>query len=87
MFLLAKPQLLFDADGNSKTIHIRLGENITLKCPYKNFDHFEWFKDTEPLVNDDALHVELENVSLEDEGEREFLGLFSIHFRCYCRFF
>lgn len=73
VFLLAKPQLLFDADRNFQTIHIRLGENITMKCPYKNFDHFEWYKNTKPLDNNHMLHAELENVSFEDEGERNFV--------------
>lgn len=85
-FLLAKPQLLLDADSDFKTIHIRFGENITLKCPFENFEHFEWIKDAETFENDDdMLDVELENISFEDEGKCQIvvLDLFLAHPEMY----
>lgn len=67
-FSLAKPQLIFDADSNLETIRVRLGENVSLKCPFKNFDHFQWFENTEQIDNQ-ILRLELENVSFKDAGK------------------
>lgn len=68
-FLPAKPQLISDTDRNFETIRVRLNESVILKCPFTNFDHFEWFKNALPMDNNQILQVELENVSFGDAGK------------------
>lgn len=71
--LLAKPQFLYDVNSNFLKIPVQLGDDITLKCPFENFNHFEWLKNEEPLDNNHMLHPELKNVSFEDAGKKNIL--------------
>lgn len=46
---------------------VRLGGNVSLICPFDNFDQIEWHKDTEPFKGQET-HIELQNLSTGDEG-------------------
>lgn len=53
--------------SHSETISIQLGQNITLMCPFENFDQFQWHKNSIPL-NDTATNIEIHNISRTDRG-------------------
>lgn len=67
--LLAKPKLSTHSDQkHSKSMLVRLGENITLMCPFENFDNFEWYKDSSVAFNNKTINIEIYNISLNDQG-------------------
>lgn len=66
--LLAKPRFSVQNDRpHSETILIRLGENITLMCPFENFAQFQWFKDSIPF-NNETINIDIRNISRTDQG-------------------
>lgn len=70
---LAKPKLLDDVESYNETTKLRIGSNATLACPFKNFDHFEWFKDELEMIplNEQMLNISFENISPTYEGISE----------------
>lgn len=67
---LNKPTNLF-GEQNFESKHIRIGSNVKLLCPFKDFDYFKWFKDGEPF-NDQSLNIEFRNVSSSDTGKQKW---------------
>lgn len=66
--ILAKPR--FSINTNQKSSNpmlIRLGENVTLMCPFENFDRFQWYKDEVPFDNK-TINVAIHNISRNDQG-------------------
>lgn len=49
-------------DETSEAMDIRLGDDVTLACPFENVDHFEWLKDGE-LLNNQTYNLTFVNVS------------------------
>lgn len=50
---------------------IQLGSNATLLCPFKNFDHFEWYKNSEAFnnsTNNESVDIIFHNISIADQG-------------------
>lgn len=67
---LAEPELFVNQDVYHHAIPMQLGSNGTLLCPFKNFDHFEWFKNSEVFVsgNSESADITIHNISVADEG-------------------
>lgn len=66
--ILAKPDFLTQSDRpHSETILIQLEKNITLLCPFGNFDQFQWDKNSVPF-NNKTKNIEIHNISRTDQG-------------------
>lgn len=74
MFFKAEPELFTNKDEYTETIPIQLGSNATLLCPFKNFDHFEWLKNSEIFDNSNnnnnsgSIDIIFHNISIADQG-------------------
>lgn len=64
LFFLAKPKLI--GEENTKKL-VRLETDVTLRCPFENFDSFTWFKDSRHFQSIE-LDINLRNISTTDEG-------------------
>lgn len=69
---LAKPKLKNDIDESSKRPRIRLGDDVTLKSPFENAEHYKWLKNGEPFINQ-TLDIMLANVSRSSAGNNEIM--------------
>lgn len=68
-FFLAKPILTIDNTKRFEKMFIRVGENATLSCPFKDFDSFEWHKNQQQFVQHQVHRtITFENITLQDEG-------------------
>lgn len=65
---VAKPELTIDAKKYHETKPIRVGDNLALECPFKNFDNFKWYKD-EKLFNDQSRDIQIFNSSTSHAGK------------------
>lgn len=65
---VAKPELTIDTGKYHETKPIRVGENLALACPFKNFDNFKWFKG-EKLFNDQSRDIHIFNSSTLHAGK------------------
>lgn len=64
----AKPKLLpgyQDSNFETKTVH--LGSNVTLECPFVDFNHLEWLNNSDPY-NSKKTKIDIKNISPKDEG-------------------
>lgn len=69
-FFLAKPALtIFNSDKHFEKMFIRLGANLTLLCPFKDFNTFEWHKNTERFFGHQSHNITFKNISIKDEGK------------------
>lgn len=52
-----------------------MGSNVTLVCPFKNFNYFEWHKNAEIFHNDDSKSTDIvfPNISTADQGTQQVL--------------
>lgn len=50
-----------------ETIKVRLGDSVTLMCPFENFAQFQWYKDSTPFNNETA-NIQIRNISRTDQG-------------------
>lgn len=65
LFLIsAKPELTIDTGKHIETKFMRLGDSEKLTCPFRHFDHVDWFKDTKPFSK--TTDIEFRNISVSD---------------------
>lgn len=71
---IAKPEFLWpfthSASTHFETKLVRLGDDVSLACPFRNFDRFEWFKGIEGYNNQNTT-IEIRNASPSDEGNHQ----------------
>lgn len=75
--VIAKPELkspFESANIHFETKLVRLGENVSFTCPFKNFDRLEWFKGIEGYIDQNTT-IEIWNASPADEGNK-FTSIF-----------
>lgn len=57
-------------------MQIELGSNATLVCPFKNFNHFEWLKNSKAFNNSnntDSVDITFHEISTDDQGLLNFV--------------
>lgn len=51
-----------------------MGDNVTLICPFENFDNFKWYKD-QSLFNTQFIDIHIYNISALHAGKKQKLVL------------
>lgn len=74
--ILAEPELTIDTQHHTETKLVHLEDNITLICPFKNFNDFAWYKNGE-LYDNQTEEIVFQNVSHSDEGDFSSVFFFS----------
>lgn len=67
---LAEPELSSHKNGFTEKISVEVGSDVTLICPFKNFNHFLWYKNAEIFHDDNskATNIVFHNISTADQG-------------------
>lgn len=69
--LLDRPELSFNAVKSEESKHIHAGDTLSLSCPFKNFNQFQWLKNGSHF-NNKTIDIELNKISRSDGGECYF---------------
>lgn len=78
---LAKPALTIHSDKHFERVFIRLGANRTLSCPFRDYDDFEWYKNTERFSGHQSHNITFQNISITDEGKsNKVMGALAVNF-------
>lgn len=64
---------MIDTEEYFETEHIRVGDNLTLPCPFENFDTLKWYRKGK-FFNNQSTVIQINNMSTLDAGKlnREF---------------
>lgn len=80
--ILAEPELITGDKSNSEVNpeikRARLGDTLTLICPYRNFDSIEWFHNSEPFNNNQTSSIEFSKISASNQGKWTHISLINV---------